>query len=135
MPTIHKHPINLPLDWYQQMRATQPVYFESRYGCWLVFRYNDALRVFNDPITFSSEPRAREAGRQPSILGMDDPRHHQLRAIIQQACERYNDREPLATRKVSHSPKNPLYLKEISSERRKKRCIPWHFEMKFAPGS
>ena|SRR5579884_314221 len=85
MPTIHKHPINLPLDWYRQMRATQPVYFESRYGCWLVFRYNDALRVFNDPITFSSEPRAREAGRQPSILGMDDPRHHQLRAIIQQA--------------------------------------------------
>ncbi len=56
-------------------------------------------------------------------------------AVICHTCERYNDREPLATRKVSHSPKNPLYLKEISSERRKKRCIPWHFEMKFAPGS
>ena len=41
-------------------------------------------------------------------------------------------REPLATRKVSHIPKNPLYLKEISSERRKKRCIPLHFEMKFS---
>ncbi|QBD74685.1 cytochrome P450 [Ktedonosporobacter rubrisoli] len=85
MPTIHKHPINLLLDWYRQMRATQPVYFESRYGCWLVFSYADAFHVLNDPVTFSSEPSEREDGRQPGILGMDDPRHRQLRAIIHQA--------------------------------------------------
>src|SRR6266851_4127400 len=30
-----------------------------------------------------------------------------------QSCKRYTDREPLATRKVSHTPKHPLYLEEI----------------------
>ena len=40
--------------------------------------------------------------------------------IVRDFCKRYTDREPLATRKVSHIPKDPLYLKEISSERRKK---------------
>lgn len=65
-----------PHEWYRQMRATQPVYFESRFHIWYVFRYNDALRVLTDPATFSSETG------QPGILGMDPPRHNLLRSLI-----------------------------------------------------
>src|SRR5581483_9744200 len=65
-----------PQEWYRQMRATEPVYFEPRIGHWYVFRYNDALRVLTDPATFSSETG------QPGILGMDPPRHNLLRSLI-----------------------------------------------------
>ncbi|GHO97176.1 putative cytochrome P450 YjiB [Reticulibacter mediterranei] len=68
-----------PHDWYRQMRATNPVYFEPRFHIWYVFRYEDALRVLNDPATFSSETG------QPSILGMDPPRHNLLRNLISRA--------------------------------------------------
>src|SRR5260370_27647870 len=83
----------------------------------------------------------------PNYMRLDHNSHHALSLELNSpinafhvtaimSCKRYTDREPLATRKVSHRLKqNPLYLKEISSERREKRCIPWHFEMKFAPGS
>lgn len=65
-----------PQEWYRQMRATEPVYFEPRIGHWYVFRYDDALRVLTDPATFSSETR------QPGILGMDPPRHNLLRNLV-----------------------------------------------------
>jgi cytochrome P450 family 109 len=68
-----------PHDWYRQMRATNPVYFEPRFHIWYVFRYEDALRVLNDPATFSSETG------QPSILGMDPPLHNLLRNLISRA--------------------------------------------------
>jgi cytochrome P450 len=65
-----------PQEWYRQMRATEPVYFEPRFQLWYVFRYDDALRVLTDPATFSSETG------QPGILGMDPPRHNLLRNLV-----------------------------------------------------
>jgi cytochrome P450 len=75
--------INLPLDWYRQMRATQPVSFDPKFQSWNVFRYDDVVRVLADHTTFSS---ARRSGAQqpalPSIVGMDPPRHKDLRALV-----------------------------------------------------
>ena len=78
--------LRIPLAWYRQMRETNPVYYDARFNLWSVFRYDDALHVLTDPAIFSSEPAP--GSRQPhlpSILGMDEPRHHKLRAIVSQA--------------------------------------------------
>jgi cytochrome P450 len=78
--------INVPVDWYRQMRATQPAFFDPKFKSWNVFRYDDVLRILNDHASFSSQARggAREAAL-PSIVGMDPPRHRQLRGLINQA--------------------------------------------------
>jgi cytochrome P450 len=78
--------LHIPLEWYRQMRDTAPVSYDPHRGIWQVFRYDDALHVLNDPATFSSEPVAgSRQPRQPSILGMDEPRHHRLRSIVARA--------------------------------------------------
>jgi cytochrome P450 len=78
--------LGIPLAWYRQMRDTAPVSYDSRMGIWQVFRYDDALHVLSDPVTFSSEPApGSKQPRLPSILGMDEPRHHRLRAIVARA--------------------------------------------------
>ncbi|HEY7417713.1 MAG TPA: hypothetical protein VH593_21200, partial [Ktedonobacteraceae bacterium] len=87
MHTIEEAPIHLPLEWYREMRATNPVFFDTRSQSWLVFRYDDALRVLTDHSAFSSEPRrfGSQQPNMPSILGTDEPRHHKLRSIVHQA--------------------------------------------------
>ncbi len=78
--------LRIPLEWYRQMRDTAPVSYDSRLGIWQVFRYEDAMHVLTDPATFSSEPVAgSRQPRLPSILGMDEPRHHHLRSIVARA--------------------------------------------------
>src|SRR5262249_20677057 len=71
--------------WYRQMRATQPVAYDPKFKNWNVFRYDDALRILNDHAIFSSQARggAREVAL-PSIVGMDPPRHRQLRSLVNQ---------------------------------------------------
>ena len=84
MPDPAAKLVNIPLDWYRQMRATQPVAWDAKFGSWNVFRYDDAQRILNDHLTFSSQARAGATGL-PSIVGMDVPRHRQLRGLINQA--------------------------------------------------
>jgi cytochrome P450 len=86
MPRSTADLINLPLDWYRQMRATQPVWFDDKFKSWNVFRYDDVVRVLGDHATFSSERPAIEGQPGlPSIVGMDPPRHRKLRGLINQA--------------------------------------------------
>jgi cytochrome P450 len=75
--------IHVPVDWYRHMRATQPVAFDPKFKSWNIFRYDDALRILNDHATFSSQSRGGPA--LPSIVGMDPPRHRQLRSLVNQA--------------------------------------------------
>jgi cytochrome P450 len=78
--------IALPLDHYRQMRASQPVSFDGKFGSWNVYRYDDVVRVLGDHATFSSErPATPGQPGLPSIVGMDPPRHRKLRALINQA--------------------------------------------------
>jgi len=66
--------IHIPLEWYRQMRASDPVSYDSKFKSWNVFRYDDALRILNDHTTFSSAARggARDSVLL-SIVGMDPP--------------------------------------------------------------
>lgn len=75
--------IELPLALYREKRAHEPVSFDERFRSWNVFRYDDVLAILNDHATFSSESRGGPG--LPSIVGMDPPRHRQLRSLVNQA--------------------------------------------------
>lgn len=83
-----------PFPWYQSMRSTNPIFYDSENNLWQVFRYTETQQILNDPATFSSEVAQRtdtlteEEKKQvgePSILNLDPPRHRQLRSFITQA--------------------------------------------------
>lgn len=76
--------IAMPHDWFRQMRATSPVYFNRRSPfSWSVFRYAEALHVLNHPDIFSSAPLPGSTQPAlPSVPGMDEPRHRKLRALV-----------------------------------------------------
>jgi transposase len=50
-------------------------------------------------------------------------------------CKRYHDRRPHATRKSEPLTQESAMLERKIKRAEEGRCIPWHFEMKFAPGS
>ena len=83
-----------PFPWYQKMRATDPIFHDAKNGLWHIFRYTDTQQILNDPTTFSSEIIQRSSTiteeekkqiGEPSILGLDPPRHRQLRSFVTQA--------------------------------------------------
>ena len=87
-PTQEDQP--LPGDavyaWYRSIRESQPVFYDTESGAWLVFRYDDVQQILLDPATFSSrrdDPSDNPLGA--SILGSDPPRHRQLRNLATQA--------------------------------------------------
>ena len=45
----------LALTWCKEMRLTSPVVYNQEEEVWLIFRYDDAVRVRDDYKTFSSE--------------------------------------------------------------------------------
>ena len=74
-----------------EARRTTPVLHDEATNTWHLFRYEDVDRVLLDYAGFSSEEPARP-GAPPipdefslSIIGMDPPRHRQLRALVSQA--------------------------------------------------
>jgi cytochrome P450 len=77
--------LGLPLDEYRRLRAEEPITYDDRFKSWNVYRYADALRVLNDPTTFSSKARGGGAMALPSIVGMDGTRHRTLRGLVTQA--------------------------------------------------
>jgi cytochrome P450 len=77
-------------DWYRHMQKEHRVYFDTERASWLVFRYDDVHRVVLDTTTFSSQRMINPDGSvdpiaSGGIVGMDPPRHRQLRALISQA--------------------------------------------------
>jgi cytochrome P450 len=77
--------MGIPLEWYRQMRQTNPVAYDPRFNGWNVFRYDDALYVLTNPAIFSSEPQQPWQPHLPSLLSIDPPRHRHLRNIVSQA--------------------------------------------------
>lgn len=72
--------------WYRQMRESQPVYYDAKSNCWLIFRYDDVQHVLLDHTTFSS--RGDDPSTDPigaSMINSDPPRHRQLRSLATQA--------------------------------------------------
>src|SRR5947209_16099595 len=72
----------LALEWCKEMRQTSPVLYDENEEVWLVFCYDDALRVRGDYKTFSSENMLANGRGGRSIISMDPPRHRQLRSLI-----------------------------------------------------
>jgi cytochrome P450 len=72
-----------PFPWFRQMRQSAPVVFNDQQGMWSIFKYADAQRILTDHAFFSSQ--AYSEGDNPigrSMINMDPPRHHQLRALV-----------------------------------------------------
>lgn len=83
-------------QWFDEMRATQPVWLDESSGCWHVFRYEDAKRVLSDYTSFSADLLARVpvvpiANSRSSfftlarILTIDPPKHRLYRDLVSSA--------------------------------------------------
>jgi cytochrome P450 len=86
-----------PYPHYAQMRALDPVH-ETPIGLWILFRYDDVLRVLRDPglsveernavippMMVNAEREALVEGRQNgsrAMLNLDPPDHHRLRRLV-----------------------------------------------------
>ena len=72
-----------PFLWYEEMRKTDPVYFNPQADMWNVFLYEDVKRVLEDKEYFSNiMPNKKESPFARSIIGMDPPKHTQIRSIV-----------------------------------------------------
>ena len=91
-----------PWPWLARARAEVPVFYMPQYDMWCVTRYEDALAVYRDPITFSNVgshdmrvpvPKALEGelpeGYQFPFVGQlnttDPPQHTRIRKLMQRA--------------------------------------------------
>ena len=76
-----------PYPHYKMLRDNAPVYFNEKYGFWILSRYEDVQGALRDFRRFSnSEGVSLEAQMQagyPMVLTMDPPRHTKVRKIIQ----------------------------------------------------
>ncbi|GCE16029.1 cytochrome P450 [Tengunoibacter tsumagoiensis] len=68
-------------QWSQEMRTSSPIIWDEDSANWIVFRYEDVVRVQSDYATFSSEGTV-PGGNGSSIVEMDPPRHKQMRSLI-----------------------------------------------------
>jgi cytochrome P450 len=71
-------------EWYEEMLALHPVYFDPVRDAWLVFRHEDIQRIFHDSQTFSSQTIMMDEGL-PSLIMMDPPDHRKMRSLVSRA--------------------------------------------------
>ncbi len=80
-----------PYPIYEALRAEAPVYHNDALGFWAFARHADVLAGFRDWRTYSNTGGVALEQRSPaggnitaflSMLGMDPPRHGQLRALV-----------------------------------------------------
>jgi cytochrome P450 len=55
-----------PYAYYGRIRAQEPVYFNRRWGGWLITRYDDVLQAFRDHQRFSSDRMATLSAELPA---------------------------------------------------------------------
>lgn len=90
-----------PYTYFARLRETDPVYWNERWGGWLVLRYDDVVKVFRDHETFSSDRMAslmQELNAQEQehfailiryfskwLVFTDPPYHTRVRLLINKA--------------------------------------------------
>ncbi len=83
-----------PYPFYSRARTEAPVFYSKILDMWVVTRYQDLMRAFNEPLIFSSENTApsEEAAKVASFLypasnavGTNPPSHTRLRAPLNPA--------------------------------------------------
>jgi cytochrome P450 len=78
-----------PFTVYQWMRDKAPVYHSEKWGWWALSRFEDCRAALLDPDTFRSfegmdiDDTAKEQAGAGSLPTQDNPRHGQLRKIVQ----------------------------------------------------
>src|ERR1700722_5318336 len=77
-------------SWYRQQLDVCRMRYDERRSSWMVFGYAEVQQVLLDTDTFSSESTFKTDGsvdeiRGAGMLGLDPPRHRQLRALVVQA--------------------------------------------------
>lgn len=80
------HDVERKYAWFEEMRATRPVWLDDSSECWHVFRYEDVNHVLADHSHFSSDlsrrVRVGAALAAPNLLRMDPPQHSKYRSLI-----------------------------------------------------
>ncbi|MDA2781697.1 cytochrome P450 [Bacillus cereus group sp. Bc002] len=72
-----------PFTWYKEMREKEPIFFNDQADMWNVFLYEDVKTVLEDKEHFSNiMPEKKKSPFSQSILGMDPPKHTQIRSIV-----------------------------------------------------
>jgi cytochrome P450 len=77
-----------PYSAYREIQENFPVYFNSRFGFWVISRYDDVAAALKDWQTYSSASGITLqsfSGFKPMIILMDPPRQAELRALLQRA--------------------------------------------------
>lgn len=77
-----------PYPAYAALQRDRPVYFNERFGFWVLSRYEDVQAALRDWKTFSSASGITVqafTGLKPMIILMDPPRQSELRALLQRA--------------------------------------------------
>ena len=102
-----------PFPWFAKMRQTSPVTYDERRSSWDLFRYDDIVTVLKDPATFSSVRPTAGPVLLGSIIGMDPPKHHQMRNIVSKAFtpKAISELEPRIA-EIVHELANPLKSKQ-----------------------
>ncbi|HEX2072240.1 MAG TPA: cytochrome P450 [Geodermatophilus sp.] len=78
-----------PFAVYRWMRAEAPVYYSERWGWWALTRFEDVRAAALDSDTFRSfegmdiDDSALEQAPPGSLPNMDNPRHDQVRKVVQ----------------------------------------------------
>ena len=75
---------------WRRMREEQPVYWNERYGFWVLSRFDDVWNGYHDTATFSSthgvQPEALdEPIGLPMVIFMDPPEHDWMRTLVSRA--------------------------------------------------
>jgi cytochrome P450 len=77
-------------SWYRQQLDVCRMRYDEQRSSWMVFGYDEVQRVMLDTQAFSSERALKADGSVDEIagagmLGLDPPRHRQLRSLVVQA--------------------------------------------------
>jgi cytochrome P450 len=91
-PTQERLPFERLSERWQSLRAFGAAHYDERQGAWRVVDYRTVSAILADPRTYSSDfssiaPTQEdfELFRQGNFVGMDPPKHRELRTLVSQA--------------------------------------------------
>ncbi|MDO9381127.1 MAG: cytochrome P450 [Nocardioidaceae bacterium] len=77
-----------PFPVYRRMLEESPLYYSQKWGFWALSRYDDVRGALLDPETFKNHPgidldATNDQGGEGNIPILDNPRHDQIRGVVQ----------------------------------------------------
>ena len=97
-----------PFETYRRLRDDHPVYYSERWNWWALSRFEDVRAAVLDPATYLSfegidiDDTAKDQSGPGFLPDIDNPRHDQLRKVIQPYFlpRRINEQKPNVQRVV-----------------------------------